>query len=303
MKLEELSFAELEALVQWHERWGHLRVPAGELLEGEGCELREATPDEVDEYRRKLRTILDRSDALDDHGIAQARELLRQLQEAVIGRIHTTIGQTEWTQFYLPRLLSALEGVAGAFADRYGQELTDLLPHSFQVGTDLVDEGLSGLGFQAQLPAIDRTSVEVLSQFSPDLVKGLEATTMDSLKKTLSLSLAQGDSLDALMQKLRKDVTLQDSPFKSVRYRTEIIARTEISRVQGLASQARMEQVQTHPGLKVRKQFLSAHIGEYPCPQCAEYDGKVFDVDDPNAPEVPVHPNCRCVFAPSVERA
>lgn len=270
-------------------------------IDGQLYELTEATEDEAEDYRRRLRKILDRSDKLDEQGVQAARKLIARLQEAVVGRIGMSTGQTEWTMFYLPRLLSAVEGVAADFSKRYGVAMEELLPEAHQVGTDLVDEGLTGPGFTAQLPVIDRTSIEVLSQFSPDMVQGLEATVMEQLKKQFTLSMAQGDSLGVAMEKLRGPLSRADSPWKSLTYRTELVARTEISRVQGLGAQARMEQAkEKYPGLKIRKQFLAAHIGDYPCPQCAKHDGNVWDVDDPDAPEVPVHPNCRCVFAPSV---
>lgn len=34
------------------------------------------------------------------------------------------------------------------------------------------------------------------------------------------------------------------------------------------------------------------------CPECEEFDNEVYRVDDPSAPEIPVHPQCRCFWAP-----
>lgn len=32
------------------------------------------------------------------------------------------------------------------------------------------------------------------------------------------------------------------------------------------------------------------------CPVCKEFDGMIFRDDDPNLPELPLHPNCRCTL-------
>lgn len=32
------------------------------------------------------------------------------------------------------------------------------------------------------------------------------------------------------------------------------------------------------------------------CPVCKEFDGMIFRDDDPNLPQLPLHPNCRCTL-------
>ena len=32
------------------------------------------------------------------------------------------------------------------------------------------------------------------------------------------------------------------------------------------------------------------------CDECAEYDGKYYDIDDDSKPDIPLHPNCRCLY-------
>ena len=34
--------------------------------------------------------------------------------------------------------------------------------------------------------------------------------------------------------------------------------------------------------------------GPHCCSACLAHDGKVFQADDPDLPELPIHPNCRC---------
>ena len=32
------------------------------------------------------------------------------------------------------------------------------------------------------------------------------------------------------------------------------------------------------------------------CEECLKHHGEVFQLDDPNKPELPIHPNCRCKY-------
>lgn len=41
---------------------------------------------------------------------------------------------------------------------------------------------------------------------------------------------------------------------------------------------------------------FKAENDEKCCPVCKEFDGAVFRDDDPDFPELPLHPNCRCVL-------
>ena len=36
--------------------------------------------------------------------------------------------------------------------------------------------------------------------------------------------------------------------------------------------------------------------GPSSCEECLKHHGEVFQLDDPNKPELPIHPNCRCKY-------
>ena len=38
------------------------------------------------------------------------------------------------------------------------------------------------------------------------------------------------------------------------------------------------------------------------CNDCEEFDGEIFNVDDSNAPTIPIHPFCRCSTAAYMDR-
>ena len=44
------------------------------------------------------------------------------------------------------------------------------------------------------------------------------------------------------------------------------------------------------------KVLYVADNGENACRECLDNDGKVFDIDDPGLPQLPIHPHCRCKY-------
>ena len=36
--------------------------------------------------------------------------------------------------------------------------------------------------------------------------------------------------------------------------------------------------------------------GRHTCRACSENDGRIFDIDDPQIPQLPIHPHCRCKY-------
>ena len=70
------------------------------------------------------------------------------------------------------------------------------------------------------------------------------------------------------------------------------IARTEVARIQSAGSMTR------YKANDIKK--LKWLCGGDPCPICAQYCNKIFNIND--IPEIPVHPNCTCDKAPIIKR-
>ena len=74
---------------------------------------------------------------------------------------------------------------------------------------------------------------------------------------------------------------------KMVRYRSEMIARTETLRASNMG---RMYAYKSR-GVK-QVEWL---VADNPCPLCADHEGEVYDID--KAPVPPLHPLCRCAVS------
>ena len=112
-------------------------------------------------------------------------------------------------------------------------------------------------------------------------------TIKDGLKEGKPVSEIGGKKLGkgTIAYDLKKIMGAEDSGM--VR-----IARTEVARIQSAGSMTRYRA----NGIKKFKWLC----GGDPCPICAQYCNKIFNIDD--MPEIPVHPNCTCDKAPVIER-
>ena len=61
-----------------------------------------------------------------------------------------------------------------------------------------------------------------------------------------------------------------------------------------------MDAMERKTGTPAKKRFVcfSAELGKNCCKACQENHGKIFEADDPERPEIPLHPNCRCKYIP-----
>ena len=49
------------------------------------------------------------------------------------------------------------------------------------------------------------------------------------------------------------------------------------------------------------KVLYVADNGKNTCQECLENDGQIFDIDDPDLPQLPIHPHCRCKYVSASE--
>ncbi|HUX71714.1 MAG TPA: minor capsid protein [Cellulomonadaceae bacterium] len=111
-------------------------------------------------------------------------------------------------------------------------------------------------------------------------VKGITGSLLDTLGNRLADGVAQGLGSDEIASTLMDVV---NDPG-----RADMIARTETARAVTQAS------VSSYVDAGVTQVEWLDSPGA--CDECLEYAGKTYPVDD--APDLPVHPNCRCDLSP-----
>lgn len=120
-------------------------------------------------------------------------------------------------------------------------------------------------------------------EFFSDRIWANKALMIDSLQSSL---------IDAHSGKLTIDKVgrLIRDQFNTSAYNSSRLIRTENARVQNQAS----HDIGVSAG--VTQVMWNATLDMKTNPEDADFDGKVWDIDDPNKPEVPNHPNCRCIL-------
>lgn len=269
----------------------------------------ENTPEKRREYREELLDILDRADILDAKAMVAIQSLVRDMQHQVNDRIQDELDKIlqglsgNWGLWWLPRLQSAIDDVVREMAQRTAGELAGGLADSYLLGAEIVDTGLRvAKGLEITSPVITARTLSVIAPYSAKLIVAIEDSTRDTIDKAIKRTVALGEPPDKLMRTLRGHIGTEGTPFRTVALRAETIARTELSRVQNLASEARVRQiVQEFPEVAItdagiKQQYVAVQRGEWPCKICAPNHGKIFEINDTTKPEIPAHPNCRCMY-------
>lgn len=250
---------------------------------------------ERDAYRQHVEEVLRRADGLDAEMLTQVRGLVMEAQDRLLARLVRVLGGqgTDWDAFITPHILRAVEDVASHLSQRFKVAIETILPRVHEVGVDLVDTAIGGAGVKiGALPVVAPETVKIASMLKPGLISNVGDEMRTRVQHQIQQAFLVGDSPHTVMQNIAAS-GIDKGPWQSVAYRGEIIARTEIANVQGMAAQKRMEHVVAqHPEIGMRKRWLVAHIKEWPCEQCAPLEGQDWDVNDPDAPSVPRHPNC-----------
>lgn len=264
--------------------------------------LREASPDDIDAARARLSDTLDAADQLDAAAIERIRQMVERAAEQLQVRwLEIGIGAgTEWDAFIVPHMQAAVYRVAAEFAGEVGATLETFLPQAAALGDSIVLETIGGAGLEVSaLPSISTSTLRTLATYDANLVTNIETVVRNQINTVIENTFVQGGSPWETMERLRYDTDMPSGPWRTVEYRGEIVARTEIARVQGAAEQHRLEQTATQfPEMGLKKVWLVAHIREWPCEKCSAHEGKLWDVFDHNAPALPAHPNCRCSWMP-----
>lgn len=254
-------------------------------------------------YESRLREIMARADTLDAQTMVALQDLTVDLQQRILGRLSMELtdgnaGRT-WGAFWLPRLRRSVDEVLATVAQRAGPILGPAVADSWQIGSDLFElptrAAYPELGVLS--PAISLTTLTTVAPFSAELITAVTDTTRNVVDKAIRTNVVLGESPFELMTALSKS-PLEKGPWKTLAYRTEIVTRTELSRIQTVSADARLQQaVLASPGLTqgpngLKQIFTSVQIGPWPCEICAPLDGTVWDINDPNKPRPPMHPNC-----------
>ena len=114
-------------------------------------------------------------------------------------------------------------------------------------------------------------------------VKLFTADELELARTRITAGILDGESYESISRKVVADTGT--TPYKARR-----LVRTTMSQAAVDGTVRELEEA----GLEEYE--ISCTLDEKTCPICGQYDGKVYRLDDPDAPRPTFHPNCRCVI-------
>jgi hypothetical protein len=271
-----------------------------------------------EQYKQKLKKLLEDSDNLDAEVVKNTRNLISQMRVEIIAKTAEAQANSQsgvepgWGPYWLNKLKTAYNEVVDKIGHQFQMDLSKYSIKSADNGQKLADEGLrfAAPGINISMNQLDPEQLKIASSFSADLITRMKQKQVEDISKQVALSLSMRETPSDLIRRISVD--LDSGPWKTAKYRAELIARTEMARIQELARDQKSRQLERqNPGLKIYYQFIVAYVGDYPCQSCYQYDGNVYDADGnpyiiakgkkPGpCPDLPIHPGCRCTKVPYV---
>ena len=114
-------------------------------------------------------------------------------------------------------------------------------------------------------------------------VKLFTADELEDARTRITAGILDGEGFETISRKVMADTGT--APYKARR-----LVRTTMNQAAADATARKLREA----GLKEYE--IVCVLDEKTCPLCGQYDGKVYSLDDPDAPRPTFHPNCRCIM-------
>ncbi len=271
-----------------------------------------------------LKELLKRGDVLEQFTESQSIELLRILEQAndeIIGKIASTKGA--YTKDWLTGLKEDIGEIYNSALNRYRVKLfgamKDLTEDEIKAINKIIDSNIVGISLKTpSLNSLWASIVALPAAEGSTLAELFDAMKIGSTKEVvqaLQAGMAEGETVEQLVKRVRGKAVkparwIKNDKGKRVRVPGEYSggamdtttqgARTLVrTAVMHVSNAARDEYYKKNSDLIKGYQYV-ATLDADACIACGAYDGKVYDVDEPK-PELPLHPNCRCLYVPVIK--
>jgi hypothetical protein len=266
------------------------------------------------EFDRLVKEIIEKILRQERESIEAARDLLEQTRLDVIARLAQG-GRTEWDYSWLRQVQAALgtriEQLNRDLEVRFNSDINKV----FDLANQLVDEPARALIGTSPVLGVSRQVAQVAAQFSATMIKDLTSTAQAAIDGVIQRAAVGGLTVQDAIKQIGS--SLDGSKFGPVAARAERIFRTEVLRVQSVATQARLlanKEPMRRAGWALGKQWLPtvdkrvrlSHLAamgqEREVEEAFNVGGeKLLYPRDPSG-SASMTINCRCVSSPTTKR-
>lgn len=276
---------------------------------------------EAEKFDRKVREIIRKILAHEESSVKAALRLLDQVRREIIAEI--AVGGSEFDLSVARQVKRAIEEQIKRLQTQLETQFKQSLAKSGELGRTLVDEPAVTIGTRSAF-GLNPQLVQVAAEFSLGYVKGLTQDAERSILRVLQRSALGGVPVSKAIEEIGKSLRSK-GVFKSLAGRAETILRTELGRIQSIATHVRMlerRDAMARAGYRLRKSWMTARDDRVRTTHRL-IDGQVKEVDEPflvpitlvgEETEDLMYPrdpagsamntiNCRCAVKPVVEKA
>lgn len=188
------------------------------------------------EYRRAQNAILKRRAALLKQTQAEVVELLKRASRDI--KLVLAEAPSEYQAWYLPQLQAEIDRATTWLGNQSATVLTGAADEAWSLGQAFVTEPLAagGLSLVGKIPLLDPSQLLAMRAFMVDRIKDVSAVAASAIKSELGMVVIGERPISDAIGNVQKH--LGDAS----RTRATTIARTEVSRVFGVAANDRIQQ-------------------------------------------------------------
>jgi hypothetical protein len=177
----------------------------------------------------------------------------------------------------LAALEQRLADVMARFVEKYDAAVVPVEGAIFDAGAALVATPLQHAGLTLGTPVLSRRLLEAAQTYRASLITGATDEAVHAISQALRLGALRGESVPEIAAGVAGHLT-GPGPFGTLAARAEAITRTELGRVQAIATQAALVDAQQRlPDLQ-KEWRHSANVGRWARLGHIEAGGQVVDV-------------------------
>lgn len=193
-------------------------------------------------YIAKLDDLSKRVYTLEDEAARRSVQLLRDALTQINTRIVTADG---WRLENLTNLQRQVKDLIAGFESELTAHLNGVTARAWELGTAAVDDPLKISGVSLSPARLSRNVIAVLQGYSADLIRRISQETLTAVNGTLAQALLGLQNPLQAQQRITQLIGATDNlrDLTGISARAESIFRTEVGRVNAIATQARQVQV------------------------------------------------------------
>ena len=207
-------------------------------------------------YRRRVRNAQRALGRLEDRSSLLVRKAMAQAKRNLIGSIEFASGDFE--QWFLPQMLDAVKTASIDYQHSLAGTMLDATTSAAELGGARAAASAQAIGINIPgVPiGVPHQPLQLAAQLIPEFVQGESKLVLDSIARTLRLSMAGGLTKAEMTARVKSKLTKVLS-FKGKQSRAEAIVRTEVHRVHNAAHLEGAKRLETE-NVKVFKVWVAA---------------------------------------------